>query len=65
MDSVKGAGGAGQSMAAEELNGLREFRGQVIRRLRGCWVTGAAQSVMSGVDLVGVRRGDRAVIGRR
>jgi hypothetical protein len=33
--------------------------------LRGCWVTGAAQSVMSGVDLVGVRRGDRAVIGRR
>ena len=35
MDSVKGASGAGQSMAAEELNRLREFRGQVHRRLGG------------------------------
>ena len=33
MDSVKGASGAGQSMAAEELNRLREFRGQVHWRL--------------------------------
>ena len=32
IDSVKGAAGADQGMAAEELNRLREFRGQVHRR---------------------------------
>ncbi len=33
MDSVNLAGGAGQSVAAEELDGLREFRGRVYRCL--------------------------------
>src|SRR3954454_15007649 len=33
MDSVNLAGGAGQSVTAEELNRLREFRGQMYRCL--------------------------------